>query len=470
MKADKNSDQFQKAIHQAMRAWHTIGGSPESLLSDLLLVQQKTPAAQETNPASQRLAANQVLLAGMEELAAHDEMAERVLQLRFPDNCSLLMVANRLNVSEHTVSRLQKAALQRLAEIIFSQEAKARDINAQSIEVHLPPASYTQLFGVTTMQQELNHLLQQPDGPWVIAIVGLGGVGKTALADSVTRQMIRQFCFDDVIWLRIAPMTMSGLSASPELTFDHLVVELFERFWPGTTQSPDKRLAHVRQHLQSRPYLIVIDNIESETDTSYLLERLNGLANPSKFLLTSRTRPHQAAMAYSFTVEELSFSDAVALMDAHAQEVGIRAFGSAEAVDYEDIYAKTGGNPLALKLVVSLLDLLPLSQVLGGLAVGQAGAIEAMYRYIYWQTWQTLSENGRTLLLTMPLVAESGGTPDYLKTLSNLDDAQLWPAVHELRSRSLLEVRGTLKDKRYGIHRLTETFLQTEIIHWPGVG
>ena len=36
-----------------------------------------------------------------------------------------------------------------------------------------------------------------------------------------------------------------------------------------------------------------------------------------------------------------------------------------------------------------------------------------------------------------------------------------------LRNRSLLEVRGTIQAKRYGIHRLTETFLRTEIIHWP---
>jgi hypothetical protein len=28
-------------------------------------------------------------------------------------------------------------------------------------------------------------------------------------------------------------------------------------------------------------------------------------------------------------------------------------------------------------------------------------------------------------------------------------------------------VRGTIQEKRYGVHRLTETFLRTEIIDWP---
>ena len=48
-----------------------------------------------------------------------------------------------------------------------------------------------------------------------------------------------------------------------------------------------------------------------------------------------------------------------------------------------------------------------------------------------------------------------------------LDEAAFWPAVQELRARSLLEVRGSLDEKRYGIHRLTQSFVRTEIAHWP---
>lgn len=67
----------------------------------------------------------------------------------------------------------------------------------------------------------------------------------------------------------------------------------------------------------------------------------------------------------------------------------------------------------------------------------------------------------------MPLVSETGATLDYLQALSGLGEEQLWPALHELRQRSLLEVRGSLHEKRYGIHRLTDSFLRTEIVHWP---
>jgi hypothetical protein len=65
----------------------------------------------------------------------------------------------------------------------------------------------------------------------------------------------------------------------------------------------------------------------------------------------------------------------------------------------------------------------------------------------------------------MPLVSESGGTPDYLAQFSALSKENLWPALHELHQRSLIEARGDLHQKRYGIHRLTHSFLCTEIIN-----
>jgi hypothetical protein len=54
-----------------------------------------------------------------------------------------------------------------------------------------------------------------------------------------------------------------------------------------------------------------------------------------------------------------------------------------------------------------------------------------------------------------------------MQAISNLSDVVFWPAVRELFSRSLLEVQGNVRNRRYSIHRLTETFLRTEIIDWP---
>ena len=161
-----------------------------------------------------------------------------------------------------------------------------------------------------------------------------------------------------------------------------------------------------------------------------------------------------------------SFTDLATGRTYHAQDIGISTVSEASDEELGSIYQLTGGNPLALKLVVSLLDVLPLGQIRTNLLQNKSGPLEGMYRQIYRQTWQTLSPEARTLLQAMPLVAEAGALPDYLQAISTLSDSQFWPAIQELRNRSLLEVRGNLLEKRYGIHRLTATFLQSDITHW----
>jgi hypothetical protein len=67
----------------------------------------------------------------------------------------------------------------------------------------------------------------------------------------------------------------------------------------------------------------------------------------------------------------------------------------------------------------------------------------------------------------MPLISAAGALPAQLAAISGLVEHDLWPAIQELQQRSLLEMRGTLGERRYGIHQLTRTFLHTEIIRWP---
>lgn len=461
---------LQTNVHAALRAWHVTGGTADNLLEKLMLVQKRrSTGAQDGSPATLRLATNQVLLDGIGELESQDQMAARVLRSRFIEKHKLMAVANQLNVSEHSVSRYQRAAIERLTEIIYGREQTLRQEQTQRIEAQLPPSSYTRLFGLDEARAQLERLLLEASAPAVIALVGIGGIGKTALADAVIRQVISRFVFAHVFWIRIEPQTMSGRSHSPQFTYESLITTLAGQLGldAGNMHSFEQRHFQVRQILKQRPCLVVIDNLESETDTAYLLAHLNDLASPSKFLLTSRTRPVEQTTVFNFNVDELSAANAAALLRHHAHDIGIQAMDAATEADIGDIYQTVGGNPLALKLVVSLLDLLPLSQVLADLAQSRTGPVEAMYHHIYWQAWNLLSPNARQLLQAMPLVAESGGQPEYLRALSDLSEADLWPALQELRHRSLLEVRGTLQEKRYGIHRLTETFLHTEIINWP---
>jgi hypothetical protein len=150
--------------------------------------------------------------------------------------------------------------------------------------------------------------------------------------------------------------------------------------------------------------------------------------------------------------------------------MGLTDLSAITLADAKAIYDRVGGNPLALKLVVSLAAVQPLAHILKDLEQIHPGAVEDLYRHIYWKAWRSLSPAAQTLLQAMPLITDAGALPEQLQALSGLSEMELWPSISELWSRSLLEIRGALHEKRYSIHRLTETFLRTEIIHWPEMG
>lgn len=474
--ATKGSDsnevakELKEAIHVALRAWHTLGGTADDLLEFLLMIRQQRLASDAgDNPSLLRQVTNRVLLQAIDDLALQEPDKARVLRLRFLDGNTIAQVSYMMDVSEDTVNRMQREAIQSLAKIIEAYEMAARQAVAQAMQAQLPPPTYTDLFGVDGVQSRVSGQLLRENSPWVVALVGIGGIGKTAIADAMTRQVIHRFHYDQVIWLRHEPATMSGRSDSPKVTAESLIADLAHRLWPEAAKSlsTEQRLVQVRQALKARPHLIVIDNLESEADAAYLLAyHLNDLAQPGKFLLTTRTRLAGEAAVCNVSVDELSFTDAEALMRRHARDTGVTVVAEAKTADLQAIYNTVGGNPLALKLVVTLLEAVPLPRVLAELASSPQGKVEEMYRHIYWRTWQTLDQDARDLLQAMPIVADVGATPEYLQEMSGLEEDRLWPAIQELRRRSLLEVRGNLHQKRYGIHRLTETFLRTEIIHW----
>jgi hypothetical protein len=143
---------------------------------------------------------------------------------------------------------------------------------------------------------------------------------------------------------------------------------------------------------------------------------------------------------------------------------GLRVVVEASDADLKRIYETVGGHPLALKLVVGQLASLPLSTVINRLQQAQGKSIEELYTFIYWDVWQLLEPAAQQALLVMPLVEE--GALEQLLVLSRLDSDQLNRALEQLINLSLVQVGGDLDNRRYSIHRLTETFLLNEALRW----
>lgn len=328
------------------------------------------------------------------------------------------------------------------------------------------------LFGVSQTQAQVREVLERPDTPWLVALDGIGGIGKTSLAGALVRELGTTGRFFEVAWVSAKQEEFSpggGLGPArrpaaldPSALTNSLLEQVGDLFL--LTRPLEERQAALAALLKKQPYLVVLDNLETLEDYQSVIPLLRQCANPTKFLLTTRHALHAYEDVYCLSLPELSRDDVLALLTYEAQVRGLTALAEASPAQLDSIYAVVGGNPLALKLVLGQIRALPLGLVLENLRLAQGKKVDDLYTYIYWQAWNALDEAGRQTLLAMPLA--QNGTLAQLAALSDLDQTALTQALEHLATLSLLDVSANLEQPRYRIHRLTETFLLNEVIKW----
>ena len=458
---------LQEDIHNALKSWHDTNREISAL--DYLQLFRQTKQTDAVINA--RRATNDIILAALETLAAEHESSATLLRQHFLDGMLMQAIANRMNIGQSTAYRKQQEALYQLALIVQGNEIQAREAYQSTLEkrLHLPPEA--QLFGVETELTQLVAQLVTKETPWLTSIEGLGGIGKTALANAVIRRPELISRFDDIAWVSAKQREFyPGLGLhdtdAPTLSPEILIDSLLEQFGQGEalTQPPRQRKLTLTRLLKQASYLIIIDNLETVTDYQTLLPLLWEIVNPSKVLLTSRHSLTAYPNIFCLSLDSLSQPDTYQLIKNEATVRGLYLLAKASEAEFERIYQVVGGNPLALKLVVGQTAFLPLSQVLDNLKTAQDKNIADLYTHIYWQAWDMMDDVAQQTLLVMPLTHE--GTLQQILALSQLETAQLYQALQQLATLSLVQVSGDLEERRYSIHRLTETFLLNEAISW----
>ena len=328
-----------------------------------------------------------------------------------------------------------------------------------------------QLFGVAELLAQLTQTILRGTHPWLVAIEGIGGIGKTTLATVAIAQTDIRRHFADVLWISarqeeflpdvgIRPLDQPVLDV--ETLVDLLLAQLGgQSSVAGDTAAKRSTLLH---RLQEAAYLIVVDNLDSAADIEALLPFLQQLANPSKVLMTSRFSLRTQNAVASIPLAELSRNDTHALIRYQAELSNIAPLSQATAAQLDAIYGVVGGNPLAIKLVVGQLHFLSLSQVLESLQSARGKRVDELYTYIYWQAWQMLDNMSRSLFLALPLIPD--GSFDELAAISKLEPDDVIHALEQLTRLSLVQVSGGLEERVYRLHSLTETFLMNEVLKW----
>ncbi len=382
-------------------------------------------------------------------------------------------LARAAGMTARSFRRRVSAGIALLTESLHREEISKRERNRFfHLTRHLPTPDYRTLVGVQQTAEEIAAQLATENGPRFVSLEGIGGIGKTALAQEITRKLATHNTLTDVAWIsarqeRLTPdgelVPIHDPACSLEDVVGRLAGQLGQHHLAGL--SAEDKLERLRPLLNTTSYLVVVDNLETLDDTRTLLPALAPLGGATRFLLTSRQSLAQYEFTHTFTLAPLSLADSQSLINGELKRRG-RATVS-EMAQVQQLYDLVGGLPLALKLVAAQLAFLPLAHVLEGLKQADAHTPEAMYTYIYRHNWLQLGSSARDLLLTMLTISPDGEDATWIYRASGLSRPRFDQALTTLLAHSLLEVTGAAGNPIYRLHRLTATFLHTEILrHW----
>lgn len=450
-------------IRKELKNYHLADELPHPAMANCRAVTDQLQTQSQPNaPFAKRLALNLVLERALSETHKENKELATLLRKRYQDKETIPDVAEFFHMSQATVSRRTDDAFLKLAEKFLWIENMAWESWFNRLESRLPAKQYSRLVGIEKLEQRITEKILDPEGPGVIALVGIGGIGKSSLSDYVTRQLIRSGLFSNVGWVTFRPDEDDFLLDNNQVKAQ-LVSLMTQALLPNSgLLTTDRQLERLADQLKSEAYLVVIDNLETQSEADEVVQHLNSLVNPSRFIVTTRAKPERG-LCQDVDLTELNRDDSLNLMQHYLETTGQTKVGEVDTVTLDKIYQIVGGNPLALKITAGLMQWMPLERIFIDLEKGRGDAGK-IYHTIFMNTWDTLSKESRLLLQAMSIMgATSGASAAQMQQSSGLPDSVFWRAVDELITRSMLEVRGSAANRRYAIHRLTESFIETEI-------
>lgn len=462
---------FTKRIQAALRAYHRDEALADvSELRDLRLVR----AAYRRQPARGWAGATRAVLdEALGRLAGVDPQGADLLRRHYLHDESAVQISHSLGYSESAFFQRQREAVGRLAQLLLEAEEGVVSFGGEAGNTalaSLPPPTFSRLFGVETKLAQLMDLLGAETAPWLAALDGMGGIGKTALARAVAEELVREGRFERVHWITAQQHSFVWgrleETAHPALTYIAFLDQLAQALHLDARMDLDERVQEqrLRQALAGCPTLLVVDNLETAADVHALTEGLNRLARPTKVLLTTRHRLDAFDQVASISLRELPPADALAFLRYHSQERNVLALLSAPEADLLRIVRVTDGNPLAIKLVAGQAQALPLARILDDLSAARPDTHD-FFRFIFRYSWDRLSAPARHLLLHMPLLDARGVSWEDLAAVSDVAlNGHFRHALEELVAASLFNIGWVRGRPLYSIHRLTEYFILSDLV------
>jgi hypothetical protein len=339
-----------------------------------------------------------------------------------------------------------------------------------SVPVFIPRHDWDEVPAVDEFYGRSDELAQlerwiSTDRCRLITILGIGGMGKTALAACIAQQVAHQFVY--IMW-------RSLLNAPP---LNDLLGQCIV-FFSGQQQTdlPDDSRERIRillRYLKQQRCLLVLDNVETilqdgQAAGAYragyegygdLILRVGGADHHSLLLLTSREKPQDLAKLEGKRVRTLTLSG-MSIQESQAILQDHKLKGSEPA--WEELVQRFSGNPLALKLTAEPICNLCSGSIDQFLQGGKGKTTLRSVHDILEQQFHRLSPLEAELMYWLAIEREPITMDDLHDALvSRPSRGEMQEALGDLRRRSLIEcneAEPTLQNvvMEYVTERLTD--------------
>lgn len=300
----------------------------------------------------------------------------------------------------------------------------------------------------------------------IVGVLGLGGIGKSALSVNLMRQVADRF--DVVIWrtLRDVPTCEALLDGYLQVLAPHPQTK--------TLTDLEDRLQLLLEYLRRQRALLVLDNLESILEEGEDTGRMRpGYEDYEKLLSRVGETEHQSCLVFTSREKPIL----LAPLEGNLSSVRSVRLSRLEPKPCRQLLAEKGitgtdddrvrlveayeGNPLALKIVAqTIVDLFE-----GDIAVflEQGEIIFGGIRALLAEQFDRLSALEQSVLVWLAIIREPSRLVDLVGVMvTTVSRGRVLDAVESLHRRSLIEPgqhRG-----RFTLHSVVQEYVTTRIV------